>query len=244
MKPEELVARHLEATGLVGDVLKSRISLSASGTGNSRYMTGGKGGPYSGQATLLSQGSNLLLRVPYQDPLYQGELVAYDGKEVRATDTPLGRLAYWFQTITKEGLFGGVYCIDWALATWAERKAKLKYKGLKKKDDRRLHELQYSPKGGSDVQVTLYFEPESLHHVLTQYKIRLSHPTSDPNRPGRTERYTLEEHFSDFRPADDLILPYCWQIKIFEPSASMLVEIVCDRFLHNVPIDPKTFSLK
>ena len=94
MKPEELVARHLEAAGLAGDVLQSRTSLRASGTGTSRYMTGGKGGPYSGSATLLSQGTNLLLRVPYSDPLYQGELVAYDGKEVRATDTPLGRLAY------------------------------------------------------------------------------------------------------------------------------------------------------
>jgi hypothetical protein len=237
------VKRHLQAAGLSGSSASLRSSLKGEGTGTTRYLAGGRGGPYTGAATLLSQGPNLFFQIPYGDPEYRGELVAYDGREVRGTNTMLGRFTYQFQRILEEGLFGGVYSMNWALKEWADRGAKLASKGIAKRDGRELYQLEYRFKRGSDVNATLFFDADTFNHVMTQYKVVISSGFG-LNSSGSTERYTLEEQFGGFEEIDGFTLPRRWTIRISSTTNTTLVEAKFDRIVYNVQINPAVFSLK
>jgi hypothetical protein len=243
LQPEEIVKRHLEAAGISGEAVSHRTSLKAEGTGTTRHLAGGRGGPYSGAATFLSQEHNLFFQIPYADPEYRGELVAYDGQEVRGNNTMLGRFAYQFHRIMEEGLFGGVYSMNWAIKELADRGAKLASKGIAKKDGKELYQLEYRFKRGSDVTTTLFFDADTFHHVMTQYKVVISSGFG-LNNSGSTERYTLEEQFGGFEDIDGFTLPREWTIRISSSTTTALVEARFDRIVYNVQINPATFSLK
>jgi len=243
LKPEEIVTRHLAAAGLTGKEAAARTSLRAVGSGGSRYLTGGSGGPYAGEATLLTQGRNFFLQIPYQDPQYRGEMVAYDGREVRGTNTMLGRFTHQFQRILEEGLFGGVYSMNWALVNLAERGAKLSSKGIAKKTGVECYQLEYLFKRGSDLDVSLFFDAETFRHVMTQYKVVIS-TGFGLNSSGSTERYTLEEQFDGFETIDGITMPRLWAIRVSSSTSTLLVETKLDQVNYNVEINPAVFSLK
>ena len=52
----------------------------------------------------------------------------------------------------------------------ANKKAKLSLEGTKKIDGKENYVLSYSPKGGSDVDINLYFDKETFRHTRTEYK--------------------------------------------------------------------------
>lgn len=243
LKPDDLVARHLESTGLISGAF---ASLLIEGTGSSRYMTAGRGRggtSDSGDAFLAFQGQQIYLQIPCPEQRYRSEIVLYDGNDVYGTNTLLARFVRQFQILMDEGLISGVYSMNWALANLEEQKPKLKYKGLKKKGGRKLHELEYLSKRGSDGKILLYFDAARFCHVMTEFNV-LRHLPTVRGQIGQSERYSLEEQYSDFRDVDGLILPHCWQIKVVAPGSSILVEVTAEHISKNVPIDPKVFSVK
>jgi len=227
---------------LTGDTLSTRKSLVVAGMGRSSPIAGGHGGLYTGRAVFLTQAEKIFLKASFDDPRHEGEVVAYDGREIRATDTVLGRFVRRSSIIIEEGLFGGILSLNWALLHSSERRPRLNYRGLKRIGGRSLHQLQYGPRRGAHEDITLYFDPETYRHVLTKYHFMIEYPT--PQLRGRTLRYMLEERFGDFREIDGLNLPHNWQLRLSTPSSSMMIEIFCDRFYQNVPIDPLIFANK
>ena len=151
----------------------------------------------------------------------------------------------------REGLFGGVLSTAWPLLDLEGRNPKLDYRELKKISARELLELRYRiRKGGGDVNIRLYFDPESFRHMATTYKLRISAPmgrTSEESARQSDTRYTLEEWFSDFRPLDDLDLPRQWTVRFtVETGFGNFMgkwDMRFPQIAHNPSIDPQIFVL-
>src|SRR5262249_5317211 len=141
-----------------------------------------------------------------------------------------GEFVHSQDQILRDGLLGGTLSTSWALLNVDHNHPKLSYEGLKKVDGHPVYGLRYQPKRGSDMDIYLYFDPETYRHVMTVYKITLasSFGTFSPSisdqaglttssNPGGADvtqsskqkevRYTIEERFSDFKTVDGITLP-------------------------------------
>jgi hypothetical protein len=172
--------------------------------------------------------------------------------------------------ILTEGLWGGTLSTGWALARMDERLAKLEDRGLKKVDGRELHRVDYVPKKPSDLQIELYFEPETFRHVMTVYSCTTS-PLMSHNRAENERQldlhYRLEEGFADFKSIDNLSLPSRWTVRfssdrpggisgfsgnrnapVSNARASLTkiyeFDVVETNLSNNITIDPKIFEVK
>jgi hypothetical protein len=95
--------------------------------------------------------------------------------------------------------------------------------GREKVNGRELRQVDYTPKKHTDLEIQLYFEPDTFRHVMTVYSLTIS------PQMGRSEiatarqqetRYRLEERFADFKSIDGLTLPEKWTIEFtFENGA-------------------------
>src|SRR4051812_22236286 len=176
LKPEELVSRHLEAIGSAAAraAAKNRV---VQGTAVYRILVGG-GGRAQGKTGLVSDDHKLRFMVKLPGVDYLGETFVYDGQEVRVafsnsnkSRSPFASFISTYDAIIREGLFGGALSTGWALANTDALKPKVIYEGLKKVDGRQLHQLRYQPRKHADVEIILYFEPETFRHVKTVYSI-------------------------------------------------------------------------
>jgi hypothetical protein len=127
----------------------------------------------------------------------------------------LGEFVYNFDEIVTEGLFGGVLSSGWSLLEVVERRAKLRYEGLKKVDDVHYHTLRYRPRKRSDLEMRLYFDPETYRHLMTIYKVRIepfAGRTIDERALQAVVRYDVREYFGEFQEVGDLTLPAQWVV--------------------------------
>jgi hypothetical protein len=95
-------------------------------------------------------------------------------------------------------------------------------------------------KGGGDIRVLMYFDPQTFRHVQTEYRFV---------RMGQVEiRYTLTEEFADFDVADGLTLPRSYKLKftVEETAVNLMIDwtVAFDQIQHNQQLDPKTFILQ
>lgn len=173
IKADQLVALHLKA---IGENLawKNRV---AQGLGTMDIRVGGQG-KLGGPAMLLSEGDKLRTSFNFGHTHYQKELLIRNGDKVDVAYISPGvrsqlGTTIWndFPRLAQEGLYGGVLSTDWALLDLRKRRAKVRYRGLKKFDDKRLHELEYRPRKGVDYRIRLYFEPETFRHVASHYRL-------------------------------------------------------------------------
>jgi hypothetical protein len=266
LKPEDLVAKHLASIGSPEAIAaaKSRV---VEGKVHFSFQTGG--GTQDGKETFASQGDKLHFYLGLPNPNYRGERFVFDGSKIYVADiTPgarsgLGEFIHVQDRIIREGLWGGVLSTDWALLGVDQRHPKLSYSGLKKVNGQELHELHYSPSKHSDLQISLYFDPESFHHVMTVYNLTISPhiSTSDVETAGQKETtYRLEERFSDFKTFDGLALPTQWNIQfsediplspehpgvqgIYGRSSTKIWSMTEDAITNNVSLDPRNFQVK
>jgi hypothetical protein len=160
-----------------------------------------------------------LLKLP--NPSYHGERFVSDGKKTVVAEVKpgvysnLGQFVLAHNEILTEGLWGGTLSTGWALAHLDERRAKLKYQGLKKMGGRELHRVDYTPKH-SDLEIQLYFEPDTLRHVLTVYELTIKPQMALTERETAQQQethYRLEERFADFKSTDGLTLPGKWTVQ-------------------------------
>ncbi len=235
MKPEDVVARHLDAIGTAAAraAAKSRI---VQGTAEFKVRVGASG-YLQGTSALVSEGRKSVLMIKLANNDYRGEQFVTDGDKVSVAATTsnhrwsdFGEFVRSQDQIVREGLLGGELTTAWALLNLAENKAKLNYDGEKKVDGRPAYQLTYHSKKRDDLTVHLFFDAETYCHVLTTYSITLASGlggfapsisdqaglTTPSNAPGadvtqsskqKETRYTIEERFSDFKTVEGLTLP-------------------------------------
>jgi len=110
---------------------------------------------------------------------YPREYFAYDGTDVEVSTispgqrSPLGDFIFRYKGVMKEGLLGGVWSLGWPLLDIEKRNPSVKYVSAKI-DGRELHEIDYTPQGGmNNIRVKLFFEPDTFHHVRTEYTLKV-----------------------------------------------------------------------
>jgi hypothetical protein len=254
LKPEELVLKHLASIGTADAIANAKTRV-MNGTAQAVFRLGSTG-QVNGKGTILSDGGKVRIGMTFPALEYPGEQLAYDGNRVTVGQvrpgqkSDLSAFVYQYDVLLKEGLLGGTTTTAWALLNTSGRQPKLNYSGLKKIEGRQLHELKYrAKKGGGDLQISLYFDPETFRHTNTQ--IRLVQPAAMASNPAassgqRDTVYTIVEHYGDFKEVDGLNLPHSYKIvlTIEGMQRTILYEwnLAFDQASHNQAIEPKYFA--
>ena len=220
LKPEEVIARHLEA---VGPVEARTAARAAEGPCSLGTLASRLSGALTGQFRLDSEPGRFALTMKFpSDRNFQETFVLNDGRVDIGFTQPGKRsgLANFLSVnnlIVAEGLLGGVLNGSWPLLNLAERGAKLSYDGLKKVDGREAHRLSYRPKKAQGtLEVFLFFEPDTFRHVGSLYKTSQAQPmgaTIEASSQMSDTYFEVEERFSDWKAASGLILPAAWKIE-------------------------------
>jgi hypothetical protein len=220
MQVADLVKRNLNSIGTeqARATVKSRV---VEGTVTFQ-VSNSSTGRQDGKEVYVSEGVKLVSLLKLPNPSYHGERFVSDGTKALITMlrpgiySSLGTFVLVHNEILTQGLWGGELSTGWALAHLDERLAKLQDRGLKKVDGRELRRVDYLPKKRSDLEIQLYFEPDTFRHVMTVYSLTISpqmaHSEIDTARQ-QESRYRLEERFADFKSVDNLTLPAQWTIR-------------------------------
>jgi hypothetical protein len=256
MKIEELLQRHLAAIGTAEarSAVKNRV---VEGTERVTFRLGGSGSR-EGPGRVVSEASRISLAMEFNYPEYPGEHIVYDGKTVEeALIRPgirsyLGQLIHDYDFLLKEGLLGGTTSTAWCLLDLSARQGRAQYLGLKKIDDKQLHEVNYKAhKGQVDFQVRLYFDPETYLHTLTTYELRYAPAiamTRQETGGLKDELWELREEYGDYRPVDGLMLPHFYKLILsYEGrNPTLLIDwaLTVAQVHHNVGIEPSEFEVR
>jgi hypothetical protein len=276
LKPEDLVARHLDSLGTPAAraAVKSRV---VQGTARFKILVGG-GNQVEGRGAVVSEEHKVNLMLKFNTD-YRGEQFISDGDKsyIAATTADHRRTAFGefvkSQTLLlQEGLLGGALSTNWSLLSLEHSRPHLSYGGMKKVDGRQLMDLSYQSRKSSDVEIHLYFDPETYRHVMTVYTLTAatgfgtSVPslsdqaglTTSSNLPGgdptqsskqREIRYTLEERFSDFAATDGITLPSHYNIHFTQElqngnTSVYEWDMTTNEVSNNMTLDPKNFQVK
>jgi len=256
-KARELVAKHLQSLGTsdARSTLKSRV---IEGSATYRVLVGGSGA-IDGRAVFASEGQKLNLILKINTVEYRGEQFISDGNKTFTAGTysdksrsEFGGFLRGEDIILREGLLGGAWSTGWALSDTAVRNANLKYAGRKNVDGRELEAIAYQPKKSTDLEITLFFDPETSQHVMTTYKASMQAgiAATDVDTPRlQPTRYRIEERFSEFQTADAFTLPSRYDLRFTEELGSGFTktvewEVKANKILTNVTLDPRNFEIK
>ncbi|HEY0320900.1 MAG TPA: hypothetical protein VGC66_08110 [Pyrinomonadaceae bacterium] len=257
LKPEELIAKHLDAIG-PQEARSSLKSIIAAGTVEV-MIRGGRGvSRLAGSSVLGSTNNKNLLNFSFNDPEYPFERIAFNGDKVTGAflkpgiRSPLINFLLSYDAIIKQGLLGGTLSAAWPLRNLTEKNPKLEYAGLKKIEGRQLHELRYSPRKGGEVKISLFFDAETFQHVRTEYRKSIAGQIAgggiDASKEGSGEtRYQMVEEFGDFKKEGALMLPHDYKLtlKIDTPGQSMYMEWAAKmvKFAFDQEIPDNEFSI-
>ena len=119
-------------------------------------------------------------------------------------------------------------------------------------DGKELIVLRYQPKKITDLNIFLYFDPETYRHVMTLYKMEPSTSVvgGETAQSGKqTRRYRIEERFSDFKTADGLTLPTHYDLRYTMEGESGFTksiewEIKSASIANNMSIDERSFEVQ
>lgn len=262
LAPADLVAKHLDSIGSAEARTRSRGTL-IKGSAQVTVKLCGEG-QVDGEVSLRSQGPMNLVSLNFNTPAYPFELLLFDGKKFSASQFKPGSrtcLAQFFLTndaLFKEGLVGGTLSESWPLLNLADKNPKLEYAGLKKIGDRQLHALKYTPRKGSDLKITLYFQPDTFRHVRSEYsrtiyaseqrRIAGGGPNLPPEQQQQASAARIDayEEFADFKPEGGLNLPhtYTFHLSIQSETRPAVVDWVFNltTFAFDAPLNPAEFT--
>ncbi len=261
MKADALVALHLKS---IGENL-ARKNRVAQGLGTVDIRVGNKA-KMVGPAMLLAEGNKLRTEIKFGHPQYTRETLVRNGEKLDiayvspGARSRLGSTLWdFFPRLAQEGLYGGALSTDWTLLDLRNRRAKVRYHGLKKFEGRRLHRLEYRPKNGVDYRIRIYFEPETYRHVASRYRLTLpagmgrglvdirGGAFGARSGPADKIRITLTETFSDFKEVDGLTLPHLYRIALNTSAIGGFVghwEFKIDRMMHDMRIAARAFAIE
>lgn len=252
---EALVARHLSSIGEAE--ARARASRRVA-SGKATFFTRiGGAANLDGTAMMVSSSARMRFGMRFPVPEYPAEDLAFDGNRAatgllpRGGRSPLSSFLSSQDLPLKEGLFGGVLSTAWALLRADKLQPRLDYRGLKKVDGRDWHELGYrARKGGGDLKVSLYFDPETFRHVRSRYsfEIAASIGTREASNANQESYFSLTEDFDDFRAVDGLALPHKYTIKYSgEGRGGTLLQeftILLSAISHQQPIEDQIFTIR
>jgi len=176
LKPEELVAHHLDSLGTAAarGAVKARV---VQGSAKFKILVGGGGNQLEGKGAVVSEDRKVNIMMKFNTD-YRGEQFISDGDKtyIAATTaehrrTSFGEFVKSQPLILQEGLLGGTLSTNWALLNLDHNHPRLSSGGLKKVDGRQLLDVRYQPKKGNDMDIHLYFDPETYRHVMTVYSL-------------------------------------------------------------------------
>lgn len=253
MKPEEIVAKHLDAIGAKADreALKSVMALGASEFESNVPVV--KGG---GKAVVVSNADNLFFIISLNSKEYPFEKIGnFDGKVSlpfmnAGSRSLLGSFLSDHQQILTEGLFGGAMSLKWPLWNVDKRKPKLGGGGTKKVNDRKAYVVDYNPSGGgsSEFTIKLYFDAETFNHIRTEYRYEVQPTDGTFGQQNRRASAVviLTENFSDFKSVEGITLPHYFKIGLSNNgNSSMYMNswgVKVAEYRLNQPLAPDFFT--
>lgn len=258
LSPGEIVVKHLESIGSA-QARKNVTSRVVQGGTTYRVLVGGSGA-VDGKFVFASQGekSDFLFKINASG--FRGEQFICDGSKTSVAGTyddkrrsEFGTFVLSQDIVLRENLLGGVWSTSWALLDLEARNAKLHAEGTKKVDGRDLLVLRYQPVKRTDLNIFLYFDPQTYRHVMSVYKLTVTSgigiggETSSARR--QEARYQIEERFSDFKAADGLTLPTHYDLRYTLETAngftkSIEWEVQARDIMNNESIDPRSFQIR
>ncbi len=221
MKPEEVIAHHLDAFGAAearaaGRSLEGSCAMTAP-------ASGGVAGALLGRFALRSEAAQSVLEMKFPSESYPAERFSASAEKAEVAFVQPGRrsaLGLFLSTndlILREGLLGGVLNARWPLFELAARGAKVSSDGLKKLDGRELQRLRYRVrKGQGNLEVFLYFDPDTFRHVASVYKASMAQSlgaTIESSSSQPDQYLQLQETFEDFQAVRGVNLPRSWTIR-------------------------------
>jgi hypothetical protein len=251
---ETLLIKHLDSIG-TAEARAAVKSITAVGTSKAVFQ--GRGGGFSeGIAVLASEGEKYLVAMKFNNAAYPFEKLGYDGSDFSVgfvrpgIRSVFGDFLRTNENVFKRGVMSGVLSTSWDLLNINEKEVKLKYSGTKKIDGKQVHQVDYSPKKGSDLSIKLFFDADTFRHTRTEYKrtIAARMGANVDSSAGQSEtRYTLVENFSDFKEENKLTLPHNYKIymEILTGNGTTAYEWLIDlqKFNFNQTIDSKDFKV-
>ena len=253
---DDLIAHHLEAIG-DSKVRAGIQTRAAAGTAEFRILSGGGGG-LDGKSQFVSKGGKFHFMMKFANNEYRGEHFIFDGNKIQVSASTaalnrsaLGRFLYSQDAVLREGFWGGVLSTAWPLFDVEKHKAKLTFGGIKKVDGQDLYELRYQPKKNTDLEIRLYFDPTTFHHIRSVYMLNtgMAMASEIENARQQQTRYRLEERFSEFQTVDGLTLPAHYDIRFTQElqsgdSTSYEWNILESSISNNISLDPRNFDVK
>lgn len=228
MTADEVVAKHLDSIGTSAarDSVKNRVVMS-----DVQFTLKGSANPAVGKAVIASAGGKSLWGMSLNSNDYPQDRFGFSGKDVRvAYSRPgvysiIGGFLRSYKEVVREGLLGGTVLSSWALQNVAKNKAKLSYDGTKTVDGVETHVLGYTPRGGSDLTIKLFFDAGNFNHVRTEYShvIAARQGSNVDNSAGQSpDRYKVVEDFSNFQKSHGLTIPQAYKLSYSYSGASQL----------------------
>lgn len=253
LNADEVIKKHLESIGSA----ENRAALKdATIAGTVRYnvlRAGGSGG--DGRVVFASDSLKILAAMSFNIPTYPLERIVFDGKKLKVeyaisnARSYLGDFVYRYPETVNRALFGGTLTGAWTFYDPTFRKSRIEYDGVKKINDREVYALSVLPKGGSDVEVQVFFDKQTFQHVRTVYKriISASQGSSvDTSSQKRGQRQTMTEEFGDFKNEQGLTLPHSYRVYILIDGETETKEyewvMKFSQFFFNQNLDPATFN--
>lgn len=252
--PGQLVAKHLESIG-PAEARAAVKNVTAVGSSKAIFRSRSVS-RIDGRAVVSSEEDKILIGMAFDALQYPHEKMGFDGKDMTVAyaspgvRSPLANFVQTYAEIFKQGLVGGTLSTVWCLLKGEDGDFKLEHNGRKKIGDSTVEVFRFTPKKGSDLKITLFFDSETYRHVRSEYRRVVSGQMGlDPARSaeGRESRYTLVEEFSDFKKEGGLTLPHSYKLSLsIDRSGGTQVSdwiMSFDRFLFNQPINPQSFNV-
>ena len=254
LKPEEVIGKHLESIA-PADKRASIKSLIGVGEVRVEYLTQ-KNQPASGRMVVASEGNKMFFGMQLNASDYPQEKVVFDGSKVdvslvrAGSRSVLGNFIQSNSSIVSQGLISGTLSTSWALLGAAERGYKVSSGGSKKIDGKDVYAINFSPKGSSDLDITMFFDQETFQHVRTEYKRTSSASMGrTPEESSRMQetRLKVTEDFSDYKIFEGVNVPTKYRMHYSISGQNGTTEIAWTasfaEFAINQKLDPGTFAV-
>jgi hypothetical protein len=251
LKPEEIVAKNLESIG-TAEARANVHSRIVGGTVVATFLT--PTSQFKGRAVMASEGNKSLIAMDFDSTNYSQEHIGFDGENVTVgyaragVRSNLGDLVWTYRPIVKQGLVGGELSQAWPLFNLSETKPKLSGGGTKKIADKTVYIVKLIPRGGSDFDISLFFDSETFQHVRTEYMQTIVPQLGanvDASASQRPTRYKMIEEFSDFKKEGELMLPHSYKISLELDTRIPFRgnwDLTLDQFGFNQDIPPAMFN--
>ena len=253
MRAEEVIDKHLASIG-PADKLSLIKSFVAVGEVRVEHITQ-KNQPTFGRIVIASEGNKIFFGMNLNANDYPQEKIVFDGSKTAVAfvrpgvRSVLGNFIQSNDALLSQGLLSGALTTSWGLLATNTRRPRISSAGVRKIDGKEVYALTFSPKGGGDLDITMFFDQQTFHHIRTEYK-RISSAgigrTIDESARQSETRLKVTEEFSDFKEVQGIMIPHEYKLHYTIAGANGTTEIAWKsrftEFAINQRLDPGTFD--